>query len=334
METAAAVMARASGENFPVASRLLPRRPRAHLLALYGFARLADELGDGPPPGVGTQGAVGARAGALNAGGINAGDLNVGGVDAGGLDAGDVLALTPSGEGGDARPGDAQARLAALDELERDLDRAYRGEARHPLLVRLQPALRECALPREPFARLIEANRVDQRVSRYETWEQLRGYCALSANPVGELVLGIFGQATPERVALSDSICTALQLTEHCQDVAEDRDRGRVYLPAEDLDRFGCTVSELSAAHAGGPLRAVLAFEVRRARGLFADGAALIRRLEGVRERLAVAAFVAGGRAALEAIERAGYDVLAGPPRAGTGRRLRVLGATLAERRR
>ena len=132
--------------------------------------------------------------------------------------------------------------------------------------MRLQPTLRECALPREPFARLIEANRVDQRVSRYETWEQLRGYCGLSADPVGELVLGVLGLATPARIALSDSICTALQLTEHCQDVAEDFAAGRVYLPAEDLARFGCTTAELAGEHAGEPLREVLAFEVARAR--------------------------------------------------------------------
>lgn len=274
--TAGAVMARAQGENFPVAGRLLGRRLRAHLLAVYGFARLADELGDSL-----------------------AGD-----------------------------------RPAALDWLEDDLDRAYRGEAEHPLLARLQPTLRECELRREPFVRLIEANRADQRVSRYETWEQLRGYCALSANPVGELVLGVFGQATPARVACSDEICTALQLVEHCQDVAEDHARGRVYLPAEDLARFGCTVADLAAAHAGGPLRETLAFECARARELLARGAPLIGELHGVRPRLAVAAFVAGGRAALDAIARAGYDVLAGPPRAGTGLRLRALALTLRERRR
>jgi squalene synthase HpnC len=269
-------MARAQGENFPVASRLLGRRLRAHLLALYGFARLVDELGDS-----------------------FAGD-----------------------------------RPAALDQLEGDLDRAYRGEAEHPLLRRLQPTLRECGLPREPFLRLIEANRVDQRIGRYDTWEQLRGYCELSANPVGELVLGVFGQASPARVARSDQICTALQLTEHCQDVAEDMARGRVYLPAEDLDRYGCTIAELSSRHAGGPLRDTLAFECSRARGLLARGAPLIRELHGVRERLAVAAFVAGGRAALDAIERAEYDVLAGPPRAGAARRLLTLLRTLVERSR
>lgn len=280
-----AVMGRASTENFPVASRVLPRRVRSHLLALYGFARLVDELGDATPR------------------------------DAAG-------APTP------------RERLAALDELEHDLDRAYRGAAEHPLLRRLESTLRQCALPREPFLRLIEANRVDQRVSRYETWEQLRGYCELSANPVGELVLGVLGQATPARVARSDAICTALQLAEHCQDVAEDRDRGRVYLPAEDLARFGCTIADLSAAHAGEPLRRTLAFELARARDLLAQGAPLIDELRGARERLAVAAYVAGGRAALGAIERAGCDVLAGPPRAGKARRLLALAGTLAERRR
>ncbi|HYM56094.1 MAG TPA: squalene synthase HpnC [Solirubrobacteraceae bacterium] len=275
--TAEEVMARAGTENFPVASRALPRRVRSHLLAVYGFARLVDELGD--------------------------------------MD--------------DCPP---TQRLTALDWLEGDLDRAFEGRAEHPLLARLEPTLRECELAREPFARLIEANRLDQRVSRYETWEQLRGYCALSADPVGELVLGVLGLATPARVALSDSICTALQLTEHCQDVAEDLARGRVYLPAEDLERFGCTTADLHAEHAGESLRRVLAFEVARARRLLADGAPLIGELHG-RARLAVAAFAAGGRSALDAIERAGYDVLPGPPRATRGRRLLALVATLRQSR-
>ncbi|HEY5045067.1 MAG TPA: squalene synthase HpnC [Solirubrobacteraceae bacterium] len=282
MPDAKTVMARASTENFPVASRMLPRRARSHLLAVYGFARLTDELGDS---GAHSQ---------------------------------------------DGRVGD---RLAALDELERDLDRAYEGRAEHPLLRALQPTLRECAPAREPFVRLIEANRVDQRVSRYQTWEQLRGYCELSANPVGELVLAVLGLATPARVALSNSICTALQLAEHWQDVAEDMAAGRVYLPAEDLERFRCTPADLTAPHAGEPLRRLLAFEVARARGLLVEGAPLIDDLRG-RAKLAVAAFVAGGRAALDAIERARYDVLPGPPRAGTGRRLLALAATLTERRR
>jgi len=274
--TAATVMARAQTENFPVASRVLGRRVRADLLALYGFARLLDELGDS-----------------------------------------------------NGLPAD---RASALDWLEGELDLAFAGRAQHPLLVALQPTLRERSLPREPFARLIEANRVDQRVSRYETWEQLRGYCALSADPVGELVLAVFGVSTPERVALSDSICTALQLLEHCQDVAEDLAHGRIYLPAEDLERFGCAPAELARAHVGGPLREVLAFEVSRARALLAEGAPLIDTLQG-RPRFAVAAFVAGGHAALDAIESARYDVLPGPPPVTRVRNARALASTLLQHR-
>jgi squalene synthase HpnC len=295
-----AVMARARTENFPVASRLLPRREREHLLAVYGFARLVDELGDSL-----------------------AAEPSVGG----------------SADGGPPSPFVIEQRLAALDWLERQLDLVFRGEAatapqeEHPLLVRLGATVRDCGLAREPFARLIEANRVDQRVSRYETWAQLRGYCALSADPVGEIVLGVFGLATPERIALSDSICTALQLTEHCQDVAEDLARGRVYLPAEDMRRFGCDEADLTGVHASGPVRELLAFEVARARQLLDDGAPLLARLRG-RPRLAVAAFAAGGRAALDAIERARFDVLAGAPSAGSARRLAAIVPTLRAGRR
>ncbi len=298
--TAEAVMARAASENFPVASRVLPARVRSHLLAIYGFARLVDEIGDRTAP-----------------------------ADARAPD-------DPRGAG---------ERLAALDRLEGELDRALGDpvdaagraasspEGEHPLLARVGATIRECGLAREPFVRLIEANRMDQRVQRYESWAQLRGYCALSADPVGELVLGVLGLATPERVALSDSICTALQLTEHCQDVAEDLARGRVYLPAEDLRRFGCAEEDLVAAHAGQALCEVLAFEVVRARRLLDEGAPLIAELRG-RPRLAVAAFLAGGRAALDAIELARYDVLAGPPRAGRARRALALAATLRATRR
>ena len=220
---AAAVMARADGENFPVASRLLPRRVRAHLLAIYGFARLVDELGDAPPgrpPG----GARLARGGAR------------------------------------PRPSPARRRAPAAG-------------------ARWQPTLRECALPREPFVRLIEANRVDQRVSRYETWEQLRGYCAPLRRPRRRARAGRLRRRRPPSGSRSRTrSAPALQLAEHWQDVAEDLARGRVYLPLEDLARFGCTTTDLAAAHAGGPLRAVLAFEVARARELLRRGRAAARR--------------------------------------------------------
>ena len=154
--------------------------------------------------------------------------------------------------------------------------------------------------------RLIEANRQDQRVSRYQTWDQLRRYCTLSADPVGARARRV-RRCHAERIALSDSICTALQLAEHCQDVAEDLRSGRIYMPAEDLVRFDCDAADLAAGHAGPQVRELLAFEVARARALLGEGAPLIDLLQG-RARLAVAAFIAGGRAALDAIER-GYDV-------------------------
>jgi squalene synthase HpnC len=267
-------MARAATENFPVASRLLPRAQRDHLLAVYGFARLVDELGD-------------------------------------------------------ATDSSSAERLAALDWLGDELDAAVAGRAQHPLMVRLGATIAACRLPRDPFTRLIDANRLDQRKDRYETWEELRGYCALSADPVGEIVLGIFGYAEPELIERSDRICTALQLAEHCQDVAEDLGRGRVYLPREDLARFGCPEEDLAREHASPALRAVLGFEVERGRGLLHEGLPLLARLRG-RPRLAVAAFAAGGRAAFDAIARAGYDVLGGPPRAGRAARLGALAATLA----
>ena len=256
------VMAQARHENFPVASLLVPKRVRAHLLAVYGFARLVDDAGDEV-----------------------AGD-----------------------------------RLALLDELEADLERVWGGAPHNPLIARLQPTVAACSLPIEPFRKLIEANRRDQLVDRYETYEDLLGYCELSANPVGELVLRIFGAATPERLALSDKVCSALQLTEHWQDVGEDHARGRIYLPLEDLRRFGVLEADLGASAASPAVRSLIEFEVRRARELLDEGAPLVRTLSG-RARLAVAAFVAGGRSALSAIERAGHQVLGAPPRAGHARR-------------
>ena len=206
---------------------------------------------------------------------------------------------------GDEYEGD---RFAALDALEAELDRAYAGRARHPLLVRLQPVLREHRLPRAPFLRLIEANRFDQRTPRLKHFGELRAYCALSADPVGELVLHVFGQASGENVALSDSICSALQIVEHLQDVAEDFAEGRIYLPAEDLERFGCAEADLGRAPASPALRRVVAFEAARARELLRAGQPLVAQLRQP-ARMAIAAFAAGGHAALDAIERGDHDV-------------------------
>ncbi len=180
--------------------------------------------------------------------------------------------------------------------------------------------MQQLDLPRGPFDRLIEANRRDQEIADYETFDELVAYCDLSANPVGELVLHVFGAATPDRIALSDRICTALQLAEHWQDVAEDRAAGRIYLPAEDLERFGVVAADLDARSTGPKVRELIAFEVARARALLDEGAPLVGRLGG-RARIAVAGYVGGGRAALDAIDASDCDVLAGPPKADRRRR-------------
>jgi phytoene/squalene synthetase len=181
---------------------------------------------------------------------------------------------------GDELPGD---REAALDDVEADLDRAFAGEAHHPLLQRVTSFVRETGATKEPFLRLIEANRLDQRKSTYTSWEELAHYCTLSANPVGELVLVALGEATPERIRWSDDVCTALQLAEHMQDVDEDRDRGRVYLPPDE------------------PIEV----EIARGRELLASGIPLVASLRGW-GKLAVAGYVAGGLAAFAALERGG----------------------------
>src|SRR5262249_9831001 len=190
-----------------------------------------------------------------------------------------------------ARAGEG-ARLAPLDACEADLSRIFAGATpAQPVLRRLEPTVRELDLPRGPFDRLIEANRRDQEVPGYATFDELVAYCNLSANPVGELVLHVFHAATPDRIALSDSVCTALQLAEHRRDVAGARAAGRISLPAEALDRFGVSPAELDEAHAGPRLRELMAFEVARARRLLDDGAPLVGRLGG-RARIAVAGYV------------------------------------------
>lgn len=244
-------------ENFPVALRLLPRRLRTNLVAVYDVARVIDDLGDHA-----------------------AGD-----------------------------------RTALLTAFGRDLATIWDGgQPQHPVLRRLAPVVAARGLDREPFERLVQANLVDQRVHRYATYQQLRGYCTLSADPVGRIVLALFGRVTPATTELSDRVCTALQLIEHWQDVAEDRRAGRVYLPQEDFAAFGVTETDLDGPVASPALRRLMAFQLSRAAELLDSGAPLVGLLHGW-ARLAVGGYVAGGRATLDALRRADGDVLAGPPR-------------------
>jgi squalene synthase HpnC len=223
---------------------------------------------------------------------------------------------------GDEVEGD---RLAALDELERELDSCYGGEPTWPVMRQLQPTIRAYGLPREPFFRLIECNRQDQRVAEYETWADVKQYCTLSADPVGRLVLGVLGRADdPRLVAWSDDVCTGLQLVNFVQDVPRDLELGRIYMPAEDRRRFG--VTELDRPNE--PLRKLLEFEAGRARGLLASGERLREALGG-RIGRAVGLFARGGLAALDALEAARFDVFTQRPRPSRVRLARAAVAAL-----
>ncbi len=318
---------RARNENFPVALRVLPRHLRNDLMALYGFARFVDQIGDE--------------------------------------------------WGGD--------RLELLDHLEAEITLAEKGSSAHPAVVPVQPLLRRPGFDPALLRKLVQANRQDQTVHRYRTFAELLGYCDLSANPLGRLVLALFGAFPPARVAdastraqrgrgfpdaeptgageptggtevtgageptptvgpaaerggcgdttdghpvgedsaamlrASDSICSALQVIEHLQDVGEDFRDGRVYLPEEDMDRVGCAEADLASDRAGLALRAVVCIEARRARCMLGEGLPLLRMLSGW-GRLAVAGFVAGGEAALDSVEAAGHDVLGRDCRPRRGR--------------
>ena len=212
---------------------------------------------------------------------------------------------------GDEAP--PRERGALLDALERELDACYGGSPRTRVMRRLQATIGARSLPREPFARLIEANRIDQRHARYETWAAVREYCTYSAEPVGRLVLGVYGRAgEPELVAASDDVCTGLQLVNFLQDPPRDLALGRVYLPLEDLRRFAVEEAEL-AGPLSDRLRAVCRFEADRAAGLLRRGLPLARALGG-RPGRSVALFARGGLAALRALERADWDVFSGRP--------------------
>jgi squalene synthase HpnC len=272
-------LARSHYENFSVATWFLPKPLRPHFFSVYAYCRISDDLGD--------------------------------------------------------EVGDPQQSLQLLDEWEEELNATYlslvqpppreiRGDVeklrpeaggrnlarpRHPVFIALRETILACDIPRQPFADLLQAFRQDQRVKRYATFDDVLGYCRYSADPVGRLVLYVCGYRDDERQQLSDFTCTALQLANFWQDVAVDFGKGRIYLPGEDLARFGVTEREIAERRTTPGFLDLMRFEVERAREWFARGLPLARQVE--RElALDIELFTRGGQAILDAIERQGYDVL------------------------
>jgi squalene synthase HpnC len=221
---------------------------------------------------------------------------------------------------GDEAPGD---RLALLDDWKRELRAAYDGTASDPRFVALANTIREFDIPPEPFERLIEANRRDQTVKRYATFDELLDYCTFSANPVGHLVLYVFGYRDPVRQGLSDATCTALQLTNFWQDVTADLEQDRIYIPQEDFERFGVSEDDLRTRRVTADFRRLMAFEVRRTREIFDDGTALIGVVSG-RLRTDLRLFTLSGLAVLDEIAARGHDVLTSRPTLSRWRKARL----------
>jgi squalene synthase HpnC len=213
---------------------------------------------------------------------------------------------------GDALPAE---RLAALDAYDAALDAIERGDTpADPMFARLADALRRHALPLQPLRDLLSAFRQDVVTTRYPDYPALLDYCRRSANPVGRLMLGLYGTLDPASLRASDAICSALQLINFWQDVAVDIDKGRIYLPQDDLARFQVSEAQIVQAQDGPAWRALMRFEVERARALMLEGAPLATRLPG-RIGWELRLVVQGGLRILEAIERADYDVFRRRPK-------------------
>jgi squalene synthase HpnC len=220
--------------------------------------------------------------------------------------------------------GDSAQALALLDLWGRELDACYEGRARHPVFVALAETIRECFIPKEPFADLLVAFRQDQVVTRYQTIEDVLAYCRYSANPVGRLVLYACGEAIEENLRLSDFTCTALQLANFWQDVREDYRRGRIYIPKNDMEVFRVSEEQIAESVATPEFRGLMRCEVDHARSLFEQGLPLIGKVH--RElALDLDLFSRGGLEILRAIERQGYDVLSSRPAISKRRKLTLL---------
>ena len=226
--------------------------------------------------------------------------------------------------------GDKQESLRLLAWWREQLEAMYLGEASHPVFVALRGAVDRHGIPQEPFADLIRAFVQDQTVARYETWQDLFEYCRYSANPVGRLVLHLCGYYDAERVQLSDTTCTALQLANFWQDVTVDFEKDRVYIPLEVLHRYGSSVEEIASRRATPAFRAAMREVVDRAQLLFEQGLPLTR-MVNFRLSLDLDLFSRGGMRVLEKIRQRDYDVLSARPAISRGERVRVLISAMAK---
>jgi squalene synthase HpnC len=224
--------------------------------------------------------------------------------------------------------GNREQSLALLDLWGGELDACYQGEARHPVFVALAETVRACDIPKQPFADLLVAFRQDQNVLRYPSMDDVLEYCRYSANPVGRLVLYACGYRTPEMFLLSDFTCTALQLANFWQDIRSDYERGRIYLPLDDMQKHGVDEATIARREPTPAFRELVRHEVDYTRRLFTNGLPLIDMVD--RElALDLDLFSRGGLEILYAIERRHYDVLTKRPVISKSRKLGLLARAL-----
>jgi squalene synthase HpnC len=293
-------LARSHYENFSVATWFLPKRLRPHFCSIYSYCRISDDLGDEVGNAEQSLKLLDEWEAELNATYVSLESLQQGqGGPPSRPQPGSPASTVLPGCGGWAKGGIAEQRVQPAP--------------RHPVFIALRETIRACDIPKQPFADLLKAFRQDQAVARYETFEDLLGYCRFSADPVGRLVLYACGYRDEQRQRLSDSTCTALQLANFWQDVTVDHAKGRIYLPLEDLRRFGVTEDDISRCNATPQFLELMRFQVARARHWFERGlplAGLVDRQLGIDIEL----FSRGGQEILNAIERQGYDVLKARP--------------------
>jgi squalene synthase HpnC len=220
--------------------------------------------------------------------------------------------------------GDPGAALQLLDQWESELHACYSGNPHHPVFVALSGTVREFEIPQQTFADLLKAFRQDQTVARYPAFEDLLGYCRYSANPVGHLVLYLCGYRDSERQALSDFTCTALQLANFWQDVSVDYAKGRIYLPLEDLQKFGVSETDIASQQNTSAFCEMMRFEVQRAREWFRQGISLVKKVDRALA-IDIELFTRGGQEILNAIERQDYEVLGRRPMISKSRKLALV---------